>query len=285
MNQIDAMIRKHIVTPEGEEEFEIRFIPDEQVGIVTTRSEKSWFILDSKDFWYDLIQDEYPAKKRCSCKNSFFRLYFDYVPRIHTEDYRAVELSACCTRCGKPKKLGTVEIDFSPSAQLYSQPLTFCPQPKLKCKTYTLKGYWSGQNLKDLSAFLTEKAPFLYCWYFDRADQKRHVRPITADELTHCLFEGGSFISIFFSREPLDAAQAPQAADGRGVYVKDAVWRKREVFKLNSPFLVWGHGDFYSMEFCSEYVDRDGQIQAKSEAFSKLVQEFRTYSKKVLKQP
>lgn len=283
MFQSEEIIRKPITTPDSEDEFQIRFIRMEQVGVLTTRSEKSWFILDSKDFWYDLTQELYPAKTKCRCKSDWFRLHFDYIPRAHTDDYRAVALSARCVSCGKEKYLGTVEIDFSPSAQLFSQPLTFCPQPKLKCKTYTLKGYWSDRNLQDLTAFLMEKAPFLYCWYFDRADQKRYVRPITADELNHDLFEGGNFITIFFSREPLDTEYTPQATDGRGVYVKDAVWRKREVFKLNSPFLVVGHGYFYSMEFCSEYIDQDGLVQAKSEAFSKLVQDFRAYSKKTLR--
>lgn len=282
MFQSEEIIQKHIVTPDGEDEFQIRFIRSEQVGVVSTRSDKSWFLLDSQDFWYDLIQEEYPAKKRCRCKNDYFRLYFDFVPRIHTEDYRAVELSACCTQCGKPKNLGTVEIDYSPSAQLFSHPLTFCPHPKLKYKTYAVQGCWTEEYLHALTAFLAGKMPFMYGWYFDRADHKRYIRSITAEELNHFLC-GGNFIRIFFSRKPLDIVPAPEADDGRGAYVDDTIWRKQEVFMLKGPFLVAGRGYFYSMVFCSEYIDRDGQVQAKSEAFSKLVQDFRAYSKKALR--
>ena len=283
MFESEEIIHKTIITEDGTDEFQIRFLRSEQVGVLTDRAGKSWFILDSKDFWYDLIQAEYPAKKRCRCKNDYFRLAFDYIPRIHTEDYRAVKLSAYCTACGKEKNLGTVEIDFSPSAQLFTQPLTFCPEPKLKCKTYSIGGYWAEANLTALADFLLDKQLFLYHWYFDREKQQRCVQAISAEEVKHCLSNGRSYITIFFSREPLEPYLLPQANDGRGAYIKDAVWRKGEVFKMNSPFLVWGHGNYYSMEFCSEYIDADGNVQPKSEAFSKLVQEFRTYSKKVLR--
>ncbi len=284
MYQSEEAIRKHIATADGEEEFQIRFIRNEQVGVVTTHSKKSWFILDSKDYWYDLIQEEYPTKMRCSCKNTYFRLIFDYVPRIRTEDFRAVEISACCTHCGKQKNIGTVKIDYSPTAQLYSQPLTFCPQPRLKYKTYAVQGCWTEEYLHALTAFLADEAPFMYCWYSDKADHKRYVRIITAEELNQFLFEG-RFIRIFFSRKPLDIVSAPEADDGQGAYVDDTIWRKQEVFMLNGPFLVAGRGYFYSMVFCSEYLDPDGQVQPKGEDFSKLVQVFRTYSKKALKQP
>lgn len=278
----EGITQKNIVTPDGEEEFQIRFVRREQVGVLTTRSDKSWFILDSKDYWYDLIQQNYPTRTKCRCKNDYFKLHFDYVPRIHTDDYRAVELYACCTQCGKQKNLGTIDIDFSPSAYLFAHPLTSCKQPKLKCKTYSIKGYWTDEKLRDLTSFLMEKLPFLYCWYYHQPDQKRYLKQLTKEELKQFLFDGSRYITLFFSKEPLNTDQAPHASDGRGVYVKDAIWRKKEVFKLNSPFLVVGYGYFYSMEFCSEYIDQDGQIQPKSASFSKFVQEVRAHGKKVL---
>ena len=64
MFQSEEIIRKTIITEDGTDEFQIRFLRSEQAGVVTDRSEKSWFILDSKDFWYDLIQAEYTANKR-----------------------------------------------------------------------------------------------------------------------------------------------------------------------------------------------------------------------------
>ena len=46
---------KEIISSTGEDEFQIRYIRDENVGILTSRFDKSYFILDSKEYWYDLI--------------------------------------------------------------------------------------------------------------------------------------------------------------------------------------------------------------------------------------
>ena len=40
MFKTEEKIRKNIVTPEGEDEFELRYILDENVGLLTTRSGK-----------------------------------------------------------------------------------------------------------------------------------------------------------------------------------------------------------------------------------------------------
>ena len=50
----ERKISKEIISSTGEDEFQIRYIRDENVGILTSRSDKSYFILDSKDYWYDL---------------------------------------------------------------------------------------------------------------------------------------------------------------------------------------------------------------------------------------
>lgn len=283
MHQSEEPVKQDIVTADGEEEFQVRYIRSEQVGVVTSRSGKSWFILDSKDYWYDLIQEEYPTRKKCNCKNDFFRLSFAYTPRINTEDYRSVSLSAHCTACGKEKKLGAVEIDYSPSAHLYTQPLTFCPEPKLKCRTYTIQGYWTDTQLSALSAFLLEKKAHLYSLYFNREEKKRYVREITAEELRHTLSDWRSYICIYFSWEPLEPYIVPLANDGRGAFVKDIAWRKAQVLKLSSPFLVAGKGYLHSMYLSSEYIAPDGSVQPKSEAFSQLIQEFRVYCQQLLR--
>lgn len=280
MFQSEDIIRKDIAAPDGDTEFQIRFMRHEQVGVLTGSSGKSWFLLDSKDFWYDVIQKEYPAKKRCSCKNDFFRLSLAYTPRLNTEDYRQVELTAYCTACGKKRKLGIIEIDYSPSSHLFAQPLVFCPEPRLKCKTYTLQGYWTKQNLKDITDFLLGRNLHPYCNAFDPTDKTLRLREITVDELHYYLFDGGRFVSILFSREPLDI---PQASNSGNIDTSDAFLRKQEVFRLNCPIRVWGYGDLYSIDYCSEYVDSDCKIQPKSKPFSRLAQDFHAYSRQILR--
>lgn len=50
----------------------IQNIKDEKVDIVTNEEERSYFILDSADYWYDIIQESYLREKKCSCKTSGF---------------------------------------------------------------------------------------------------------------------------------------------------------------------------------------------------------------------
>lgn len=59
MFETEEKIRKSIITPDGEDEFQIRYIFDENAGLLTARSEKSYLILDSIDYWYDCIQNKY----------------------------------------------------------------------------------------------------------------------------------------------------------------------------------------------------------------------------------
>ena len=281
MFETEEKIRKCIITPDGEDEFQLRYIADENVGLVTSRSEKSYLILDSIDYWYDCIQNGYPPKRKCKCKNDFFKLYFDYVPRIGTDDYRAVELTSCCTECGKQRKFATIDIDYSPTEQLYEQPITYCEKPKIKYKTYSIRGYWQDEAFYDLTDFLSQQQLLIYCYYWDNG--KRLVEKFTAEELKRFLFEEKNrYLSIYFSLESLDKLLSGQVSDDKGIYIDADIWRKEEIIKLNSPFIVAGHGQFYEMEFCSEYIEA-GQVKAKGEAFCSLAQKVWEYSRKELK--
>ncbi|MCH5192842.1 MAG: hypothetical protein J1F11_02700 [Oscillospiraceae bacterium] len=281
MFETEEKIRKCIITPDGEDEFQLRYISDENVGLVTTRSEKSYLILDSIDYWYDLIQNGYPTKRKCKCKNDFFKLYFDYVPRVGTDDYRAVELISCCTECGKERTFAAIDIDYSPTEQLYEQPITYCEKPKIKYKTYSIKGYWKEEVFYALTDFLSQQQLLRYCFYWDNG--KRIVEKFTAEELKRFLFEEKNrYLSIYFSLASLDELFSGQISDDKGIYIDTDIWRKEEIIKLNSPFIVAGYGQFYEMEFCSEYIEA-GQVKAKSEAFCSLAQKVWEYSRKELK--
>lgn len=278
-------IRKNIITSEGEDEFQIRYISNENVGLLTTRSKKSYLILDSIDYWYDLIQKKYPAKQKCRCKNDYYKLYFDYVPRVGTDDYRGVELISCCTECGRQKKFAAVDIDYSPTDQLFEQPITYCEQPKIIYKTYSVSGYWKEEAFRNLIGFLSHKDLLIYCWYGEQKEKKRCVKQFTAEELKNFLFvEKKRYIRIYFSMEPLEGLFAEQLSDDGGVHVDRDIWRKNEVISLNSPFMVAaeGAGLFYSMDFCGEYLEAE-QVKAKGESFGQLAEELSEYSKKWLR--
>lgn len=281
MFETEEKIRKYIVTPEGEDEFQLRYILNENVGLLTARSEKSYLILDSIDYWYDCIQNEYPPKKRCKCKNTFFKLYFDYVPRVGTDDYRAVELFSCCTECGKQRRFATIDIDYSPTEQLFEEPITYCEKPRLKHKKYSVNGYWNDDTLRDFLDFMSQQNLLIYCWYVD--NKMWLMEKFTVEEMKKFLFEDKKrYRGIFFSQEPLEGLLAEQDSDDSGIGISIDFWRKEEVFRLNLPFMVIGAGMFYTMNFCSEYIEA-GELKAKSEDFCKLVQKVWEYSREILR--
>ncbi len=281
MFETEEKVRKYIITPDGEDEFQLRYIFDENVGLLTARSGKSYLILDSIDYWYDCIQNGYPPKRKCKCKNDFFKLHFDYVPRVGTDDYRTVELNSCCTECGNQRKFATIDIDYSPTEQLYEHPITYCEKPKIKYNTYSIRGYWNDKAFGELIDFLSQQKLLIYCLYWNK--EKRFVKMFTAEELKSFLFEEKKrYLNIYFSAKSLDVLLDKQSSDDRGINIDIDIWRKEEIINLHSPFMVVGAGLFYEMDFCNEYIE-SGQVKAKSKDFFKLTQNVWEYSRERLK--
>jgi hypothetical protein len=92
---------KSITTENNENEFQVRFLEDEGVGLLTTKTGINYLVLDSLDYWYDLIQDEYPKKKKCKCKNEWFTIKFTYTSVLNSEDIKEVGIETTCTSCKK----------------------------------------------------------------------------------------------------------------------------------------------------------------------------------------
>lgn len=284
MYQNEDVISKEISTPDGVKDFQVRYIRDENVGIVCTPTDKSYFLLDSADYWYDLTQEKYPPIMKCSCKNDIFNLKFDYTPRVGTDDFREISITCSCTVCQKVKRLPPIEIDYSPSAQLFDQPITFCKQPKIKYKTYSLAGYWSEDELFDMAEYLLKKGLFVYCWYWNSQNSMRCFRELSETELHSFLAGNGErYLAIYFSEDTFGNVPLHNASDGKGIVVQQDIWRKYGMFMLHGPFMVVSHGMFYQMDFCSEYLDKDGNIVPKSATFCALAKDFQKFSKKLLK--
>ena len=284
MYQNEEVISKVIVTPDGEKDFQVRFIRNENVGVICTPTDKCYFLLDSADYWYDIIQEKYPPIMKCSCKNDRFNLTLYYTPRMDTEDFREISIDCSCTVCQKIKRLSTIRIDYSPSSQLFDRPITFCKQPKIKYKTYSLDGYWSNDELIGMAEYFLKKELVVYCWYWDSQNGERRFKKISETELYSFLTGNEArYLAIYFSEEPLDNIPMKAGADGKGVVVERELWRKNRVVVLHGPCMVMSYGMLYHMDFCSEYLDKDGNIVPKSISFCTLIQDFQRYSKRLLK--
>lgn len=284
MYQTENVISKLISTQQGENEFQIRYISDEGVGIVTTPTDKSYFILDSAEYWYDLIQERYPPIKKCSCKNDRFNLVFDYTPRAGTDDFKEINITCKCTACQKLKKLPAIKINYSPSTELFNNPITFCKTPKIKYKTHSLMGYWSQEELSDIIRHFFESGLSAYCWYWDSKNDKRYLEEMSKKELHTFLSDDSKrCLAIYFCEKSLGDVFAHSQCDENGIIIEWDIWRKESVFMLHAPFLVESYGMFYHISFCSEYLDKDTNVVKKSPSFSKLTQEFLKFSKNLFK--
>ena len=102
------------------------------------------------------------------------------------------------------------------------------------------------------------------------------------DELGNFLYKE-NYLAIFFSQESLDDIIMQSISNEKGIFISRDIWRKNNIFKLNGPFLVVSQGLFYEMNYCSEYLDKEGNVIQKSPSFCKLVKAFQKQSKLFLK--
>src|SRR5262249_41241241 len=111
--------------------FELRVLRDE--GLASARCVKcsaDYLLLDSRDYWFDVIQKGYPRLTRCSCKNESFRLRLDYSIR-EDGDIDYIEAHSICSACGKTRRQLDFEVDYSGTGHLLKKPLVPCKNPKV----------------------------------------------------------------------------------------------------------------------------------------------------------
>ena len=115
--------------------FELRVLRDE--GLAATRCincSSNYLLLDSQDYWFDVIQKGYPRLTRCPCRNQSFRLSIDYSVRDDGDiDY--IEVQSICSACGKTRRQLAFEVDYSGTDHLVERPLVPITNPKILCTT------------------------------------------------------------------------------------------------------------------------------------------------------
>lgn len=262
-------IIKNITTEKGEDEFQVRLLKDDGVGLLTTKNEDNYLILDSLDYWYDLIQNEYPKKKKCTCKNEWFKVQFEYIIRLNTDDFRKIQIITTCTNCNKTAKPVAIDIDYSPTNHLFSNPLIYCDKPNLKYKFSELTSYWSGDNLKDFLSFIFNDLNLkVYCWFFKHPDNYRFFEKVSLDKAIQIITANHRYLNFYFAKEEININDIKKLEDDKGVYINQDLWRKNEIIELSSPFVIGGYGLLYYIHFCNQFLDK-GVVKDKSKTFEK----------------
>jgi hypothetical protein len=263
---------KSITTENNENEFQVRFLEDEGVGLLTTKTGINYLVLDSLDYWYDLIQDEYPKKKKCKCKNEWFTIKFTYTSILNSEDIKEVEIETTCTSCKKKTMAMTVEIDYAPTDELIHQPITFCEQPKIIYNYSELTGLWSEVDLIRVFDFIFSELKLnVYGWYFKLPEKVRCFEKLDFKKVKDVLVHH-NYIDFYFTKDDLKIEDYISNTSEIGVALKNDIWRKNEIIELSSITMSGigedgsGNANLYYLEYCNQHIVA-GEVLDKSKVF------------------
>src|SRR5277367_2208314 len=101
----------------GTRQFHVRLFRDERVGLLTFKAGHHSLLLDSRDYWIDVLQDGRPKQSRCRCGGTVFRVDLVYEFR-ENGDVRSVEVSPICAECNRAQSPLLFEINYGPTTKL-----------------------------------------------------------------------------------------------------------------------------------------------------------------------
>ncbi|MDR1911929.1 MAG: hypothetical protein LBQ52_06240 [Helicobacteraceae bacterium] len=281
-------ILKDIVTDEGEAVFQFRASQNEGVGILTTKTNKNYLILDSIDYWYDVIQDGYPKKKKCVCKNEWFSVQFTYEPRAGTDDIRGVDVITKCVSCGKTSNPLFIDLKYSPTKHLIDTPIQFCAAPKLKYDMKQFAGMWNRGDINAIFDYLYyELKMSIYCWFYNFAKEKFAFEKWDREKLKDAS-NGGDFsevhnnirfYNIFFSMKDLEMDRYIECINEKGAIIKENVWREAEI--LDISHIYFANELEYSIRYATQIIDK-GVVKNKSAEFINAIEALKLWLEKTI---
>jgi hypothetical protein len=266
-NEMD--IENDIITNDGEDIFQMRLMKSEGIGLATTKSGKSYLILDSQDYWYDCIQDAYPGIKKCSCKNDWFKLKFKYYYRTHYDDVKRIEVKTFCTNCGKALTVLDIDIKYSPTEHLVKNPLVYCQKPNIKYNSKTISRIWKLDEFHKIIRYLSELGFSIYCWYWNDKNKKRETRIVSTEEIKQVV----SFLMIYITQNEINIDDFTLTTNELGIYMDEDLWRKNEIIEICSAHIA-GAGINYMLEYSTQFIDAAGEVKDKSQEFAERIAKF-----------
>lgn len=267
-------------------EFELRVLRDEAVAAARcVKCSADYLLLDSKDYWFDVIQKGYPRLTRCSCKNASFRLRIDYTIR-YDGDVDYIEVHSICSACAKTLRQLDFEVDYCGTDHLLKKPLVPCKNPKI---LYDLKDLNLLLTLRDMLRIVDHLAE-QGCEFLSnlrRADSWVAVRQNAAQ--AKATIEKSKYLFIYAMPDHVEVPEDQLNTNKE----ENAFWKRSEVIRIGSKSHVCTYqlgenppsicecsdppthasyteiGLSFYIEFSNEFV-RGEKIVQKSEAFRKV---------------
>jgi hypothetical protein len=139
----------------GAHDFQVRLKRDEQVGLLTCAAGHHSLLLDSRDYWADVLQDGRPKMSRCRCGSVLFRVNLEYEFR-QDGDVRYVQVKPICAACSRGQRLMLIDIDYSPTDQLVAKPLDPIEKPWLQPKRRQVTAFWKPADAERFATYLAQ---------------------------------------------------------------------------------------------------------------------------------
>jgi len=139
----------------GAEEFQVRLKRDEQVGLLTCAAGHHSLLLDSREYWADVLQDGRPKLSRCRCGGTLFRVNLEYEFR-QGGDVRCIQVRSVCTACSRGQSPTDIDIKYSPTDQLVIRPLDPIEEPWRQPKRHQMTAFWKPADAERFATYLAE---------------------------------------------------------------------------------------------------------------------------------
>lgn len=237
--------------------FDLRVLADEGVAAARcVNCANHYLVLDSEDYWFDLIQASYPRLRRCPCKASSFTLSCHYDYR-DDGDVRQVDLLSVCTSCAKARRQMRVDVDYGDTDDLITRPLRYCGTPDLRYDLKEVSLYVTRADMASIIGYLSEAHGYTFtCW---RLEEKHWVRrPLGTDEVRQAVLSD-RYLHVYASATPLEIHDHQVASARR----EAAFWKNHDVIRIASPTKVrieQEEGLLYYLQFANEYVEADAVV-------------------------
>src|SRR5215475_14297320 len=189
--------------------FEIRALRDE--GIATVRCigcGRDYLLLDSEDYWFDVIQTGYPRPSRCGCKSISFSVRCDYQYK-DDGDVRLIDVWRACSSCQKVNRLMSLDIDYEGTEDLVTRPLRYCKNPKILYDLQQLTLYATRDDIVRVINFLNSEHNCAFvCWLREHDKWVGHI--LSRDETRRAVLREhhSSYLRIYALLNPVDIPDA-----------------------------------------------------------------------------
>jgi hypothetical protein len=237
--------------------FHLRVMADEAVALAhCVGCERNHLVLDSEEYWFDLIQASYPRLRKCTCKASTFALSCHYAYR-DDGDVRQVDLHSACTACTKARRQMRVEVDYSPTEDLITRPLRPCERPDLRYDLREVSLYLMPGDMASVVGWLGKKQGWSFvCWCREGNEWVR--RSLGTDEVQQAVL-ANRYLHVYASPAPLHIEDQQVDTSKR----ESTFWKREQIIRISSPITMVMQAEkglLYFINFANEYVDGDAVV-------------------------